>query len=404
MNSFRVLFFIKKTKLRKNGEAPICMRVTLNGERAEVLIKRTVNPQKWNAQKEYATGNDKATQELNYYIDSSRAKVLAIQREMLMEREPISAKTIIDRFFGRNYNDEQKTLIELYTDHNKDIRSMIGKGYAEVTVNRFDSSLIKLKDFLQHQYETTDITFAHMDNMFIRKFDVYLRSKCGLHHNTVLKHMKNLKKIYRIAQANGWVKRDAFFGYLFKEQETVIEFLTKDEILRIIEAKFESPQLDLVRDIFLFCCFTGLAYIDAKTLRPQHIVTDDEGQLWIKKKRQKTGSPCSVELVTFAVKILEKYKEHPVCVSQNVCLPVYSNIVMNGYLNDIAKLCGIEKPITTHIARHSCATSVLLANKVSIENVSKILGHKSVKMTQRYAKVLDASIKSDMRKVEEAFS
>lgn len=144
--------------------------------------------------------------------------------------------------------------------------------------------------------------------------------------------MKNLKKVYRIAQANGWTKRDAFFGYSFKEQETEVEYLTKEEIRKIMDADFEMPQLKLVRDIFLFTCFTGLAYIDAKTLKPEHIITDDDGKLWIRKKRQKTGSLFSVELITPAVKILEKYKNHPTCVSNGICLPVYSNIVMNGYL------------------------------------------------------------------------
>lgn len=308
------------------------MRITINGERAEAMTRRSVDPSKWSAGRECATGNDKLAKELNHFIDSVRARVLTIQREMNIEREPISAKVIIDRLFGRDSTEEHKMLIELYSDHNKDIRAMIGNGYAEVTVNRFDASLAKLRDFIQRQYNMKDISFMRVDNMFIRKFDVYLRSECSLHHNTVLKHMKNLKKVYRIAQANGWTKRDAFFGYSFKEQETEVEYLTKEEIRKIMDADFEMPQLKLVRDIFLFTCFTGLAYIDAKTLKPEHIITDDDGKLWIRKKRQKTGSLFSVELITPAVKILEKYKNHPTCVSNGICLPVYSNIVMNGYL------------------------------------------------------------------------
>ncbi|MDL2282128.1 site-specific integrase [Parabacteroides sp. OttesenSCG-928-G06] len=397
-----VLFFIKKTKLLKNGEASICMRITVNSERTEIMIKRSVNPKKWNQAKECATANDHAGRELNNFIEVYRTKVYKIFRQLEMDGREITARAISDILQGREDPDKPKTLVEIFSEHNTQVHSLVGVDYAEVTAKKFDTSLLRLKEYLAYQYKAEDIKIAEVDNQFVRNYDLFLKTQCGCHHNSALKHLKNLKKIIRIAMANGWVQKDPFFGIKFTEQETHVEFLTKEELTTLINMEFKVPQHNQVRDIFVFCTFTGLAFADVKTLKPEHIKEDNDGQLWIRKPRQKTGVMCNIPLIPPAIKLIEKYKDHPHCVVNEVVLPVFSNICMNDYLRDIAKLCGFTKPLTCHIARHTAATVVFLANKVSMENVAKILGHKNTKMTQRYAKVLDDSIKRDMENVVKA--
>lgn len=399
-----VLFFVKKTKLLKNGEAPVCMRITVDARRAELMIKRSVTPNKWNQKKECATGTDYAGRELNHFIEVCRTKVFKIFRQLEMDGRPITARTIVDIMQGREDPDKQKTLVEIFSEHNVQVHSLVGVDFAEVTAKKFDTSLLRLKEYLAHQFSTEDIAVTDVDNQFIRNYDLFLKTHCGCHHNSALKHLKNLKKIVRIAMANGWVQKDPFFGIRFTEQETHVEFLTKEELNTLIRTEFKIPQHNQVRDIFYFCTLTGLAFADVKTLKPEHIIADNDGTLWIRKPRQKTGVMCNVPLIPPAVALMEKYKDHPHCSINRVVMPVFSNIVMNDYLRDIAKLCNFTKPLTCHIARHTAASIVFLANNVSLENVAKILGHKNTKMTQRYAKVLDISIKRDMENVAASFA
>lgn len=399
-NSLDVLFFTKKTKLLKNGEAPICARITVNSERSELMIKRSVAVNKWNQNKECATGTDTTSRELNYFIEMFRNKVYQVSRQLESEKRTVSARTISDILLGREDPEKPKTLIEIFTEHNKDVHSLIGVDFAECTAKKFDTSLLRLKEYIAYQYKKNDIPISKIDNQFVKQYDVFLKTNCNCHHNSALKHLKNLKKIVRIALANDWIRKDPFFGISFTEQETHIEFLSKEELAILVNTKFKVPQHNQVRDIFIFCCYTGLAFADVKTLKTKHITTDNDGSLWIRKLRQKTGVMCNIPLLSSAIKLIEQYKDHPLCITKDVVLPVFSNICMNDYLRDIAKLCNITKPLTCHVSRHTAATTVLLANGVSIENVAKILGHKNIKMTQRYAKVLDSSIKRDMKNVE----
>ena len=399
-----VLFFIKKSKLLKNGEAPICMRMTVNAERAEIMIKRSVLPNKWNRAKECTTSNDHTSREINHFIEVCRARVFKIFRQLEMDGREITARTISDILQGREDPEKPKTLVEIYTKHNEQVHSLVGIDYAEVTARKFDTSLLRLKEYMAHKYKVEDIAIAKVDYQFVVDFDVFLKTHCSCHHNSALKHLKNLKKIVRIAMANGWVQKDPFFGIKFTEEETHIEHLSKEELSILINTEFKISQHNQVRDIFVFCCYSGLAFADVKTLKPEHIKTDNDGALWIRKPRQKTGVMCNIPLITPAIKLIEKYNDHPHCITKGVVLPVFSNICMNDYLRDIANLCDFTKPLTCHIARHTCATVVLLANRVTMENTAKILGHKSTKMTERYAKVLDCSIKRDMADVEKAMN
>ena len=195
-----------------------------------------------------------------------------------------------------------------------------------------------------------------------------------------------------------------------EQDETDPVFLTNNELQAIMNREFDIPRLELVKDIFLFACFTGLAFADVSTLRPEHLEQDNNGDWWIRKgrvkleRRRKSSSIANVPLLPVPLAILKKYESHPTCLKQGTCLPVVCNQKANSYLKEIADFCGIKKNLTTHAARHSYATSVCLANGVSIENVAKMLGHSNIKMTQHYARVLDSSILRDMNNVKNVMS
>lgn len=400
-STFNVNFLLRKHKMLKNGEAPICMRITVNCRTVDISIKRSVAVEYWNQTRECCTSTGKVGKELNRYIDTMKAKVLQIHRELEIDGVRITADAIRDKLYGRD--ESQKTLIEVYTEHNKRCRALIGKDFSASTVEKFDTSLNTLKTFIKHSTKKNDILLKEVSRVFIQDFEFFLKAERNMQHNSALKHLKNLKKIVRIALANEWVKKDPFVGIQFKHDKIDVDFLSQEELDRIKNKEFSIKRLEVVRDIFLFCTYTGLAFIDVKQLDSSHLIADSNGALWIRKPRQKTGNMCNIPVIQPAKTILEKYKEHPECLKKNVLLPVLSNQKTNAYLKEIADLCGITKKMSSHVARHTAATTVFLANNVSIENVAKILGHSSTKMTQHYAKVLDSSILRDMQSVEAKF-
>ena len=401
-NTLSVLFIIKKAKLLKNGEAPICMRITVNKRVAEVMIKRSIPIDLWNQKKECSKGKDRVATELNHYINTVRAKVLQIHRELEIDNKPITADIIKDCFYGRDK--VQRSLLEVYAEHNEKCRALIGKEYTESTVTKFDTSINRLKEYIRSCYHRDDIMLAELDGQFIRNFDFWLKTEKHCQNNSALKHLKNLKKVVRIALANDWIKKDPFYGIHFKQEEINVEFLSREELDILMNKEFAIKRLEQVRDIFVFCCFTALAFVDVQQLSREHLIKDNNGALWIRKARQKTNQMCNIPVLSIPQRILRKYEDNAECIKKGVLLPVISNQRMNAYLKEIADLCGITKRLTTHVARHTAATVVFLANDVSMENVSKILGHSNIRMTQHYAKVLDSSIMRDMFNVEKNFS
>ena len=381
-NTLSVLFIIKKAKLLKNGEAPICMRITVNKRVAEVMIKRSIPIDLWNQKKECSKGKDRVAAELNHYINTVRAKVLQIHRELEIDNKPITADIIKDCFYGRDK--VQRSLLEVYAEHNEKCRALIGKEYTESTVTKFDTSINRLKEYIRSNYHRDDIMLAELDGQFIRDFDFWLKTDKHCQNNSALKHLKNLKKVIRIALANDWIKKDPFYGIHFKQDEVNVEFLSREELDILMNKEFTIKRLEQVRDVFVFCCFTALAFVDVQQLSREHLIKDNNGALWIRKARQKTNQMCNVPVLSIPQRILRKYEDNAECIKKGVLLPVISNQRMNAYLKEIADVCGIAKRLTTHVARHTAATVVFLANDVSMENVSKILGHSNIRMTQHY--------------------
>ena len=404
-NSFNVLFFIKKAKLLKNGEASVCMRITVNGARVENNIRKSIEPALWNQAKECAKGKSRKSCDLNAYIENARIRLHQIFNELENEGLPIHARLLQEKFFGQDKVPEAvRTLIGTMQEHNDQCRELIGKDYALITVRRYESCKRYLAELIRLKYDKEDLPLSEVNGELVRAFEFYLKTEKSCQQNTVIRYMKCLKKITNLALTNEWIPKDPFIGIKFHEKEVIREFLTMDELLIIYHKNFSLERIIVVRDVFIFAAFTGLAFIDVQQLAPEHIVQDNNSNYWIRKPRQKTKNMCNIPLLGIPLEILRKYADHPACQKRNRLLPVPCNQKMNSYLKEIADLCMIKKNLTTHTARHSYATSVCLANGVSIENVAKMLGHSNIKMTQHYARVLDSSILKDMMNVKSAIS
>ena len=379
--SFSVLFFIKKGKLLKNGEAPVCMRITVNGCMVDISIKRSCPVNLWNQAKENSKGKDRMSVELNHYLEITRSRIHQIYRELETSDKVITVDLVRKLYYG--VDEESKTLLQVFREHNEQSRKLIGKDFVSKTVQRYETTTRYLEEFIKKEYQLSDIALNNLEANFISKFDAFLKIEKGCAQNSAITRLKNLKKIIRIALENDWIKKDPFAYYRFKLEETDPEFLTMDEIKIILAKEFTIKRVEQVRDVFVFCIFTALSYIDVCELTKENIRTSFDGNLWIMTKRHKTNVASNIRLLEIPKAILEKYKDN---LPNGMILPIISNQKVNDYLKEIATICNINKNLTFHVARHSCATSVLIANGVPIETVSKILGHTNIRTTQIYAR------------------
>ena len=295
-------------------------------------------------------------------------------------------------------------LLDVFREHNDRCHKLAGNGISPATVERYETSYKHTANFIHDNFGKEDIPITDVDHKFITDYEFWLRTERKCNHNSATKYLKNFKKIIRIALANDYISKDPFVNIRFKLEEVERDFLEDHEINAIIEKPIAIQRLAQVRDVFVFSIFTGLAFSDLKGLKQEHLVRDNNGDMWIRKARQKTKNMCNIPLLDPALQILKKYKDHPECVTKGVLLPMLCNQKYNAYLKELAVICGITKEISTHTGRHSFATSVALANGVSIENVAKMLGHSNTNMTRHYAKVLDKSIKRDMALVNGKFA
>jgi len=389
-----ILFYIKSSKSAKNGLIPIYLRITINGVRIELSTSKFIDPVKWNSVSGKVKGTSEETRTLNSYLELMKSKVYETEREMVTKNIEITAQSFKNRYLG--IEEKQRTLISIFQLHNDNLQMLIGKDFAENTYKRYLTSLSHTKEFLKYKFNLNDISIHRIDLAFINDYDFYLRTVKKCNNNSTIKYIRNFGKIVKQCYANGWIERDPFLGYKGKVKKTDRVYLTEDEIQFIVDKSFATQRLSLVRDIFIFSCFTGLAYVDVKNLTPSHLVIGIDGVKWIYKNRQKTEVESRIPLLPIPEQILKKYENNPAANNTETLLPVLSNQKMNAYLKEIADLCGINKELTFHIARHTFATSVTLANCVSIESVSKMLGHKNIRTTQHYAKILDKKVSDDM--------
>ncbi|WP_162127509.1 site-specific integrase [Flavobacterium phycosphaerae] len=395
-------FYAKSTKMNADGKLPIYIRLTVDGQRMEFSTKKFIDKSKWSPELAKMKGQNEEARSINSYLDMMRSKVLGAEMTLLHKEEPVTVENVKSIISGIYKN--HRTLVKVFEDHNNKMRELVGKQYAWGTLQRFEVTLNHLQNFLSWKSNDDDIALIKIDHAFITEFEFYLRSVKNCANNTAVKYVRNLRKIVNICLNNDWLEKDPFSKYEGKVYEVDKEFLTEDELKKIYSKKFMNTRLEQVRDIFIFCCFTGLAYIDVQQLKRDHLGIGIDGNRWIFKNRQKTDTSSKIPLLPVAEELIKKYEEHPKCINEDRILPVLSNQKMNSYLKEIGDVCGINKEITFHMARHTFATSVTLTNGVPIESVSKMLGHRSLRTTQHYAKIVDKRVSDDMAILKEKLS
>lgn len=395
--SLGVFFYLKKPKNYLEGSVPVYIRITVNGSRSEISVKQQADPLSWNANAGRASGKTDQAKSLNQLLDILQRKVYDARKLLLDSDQPVTAENIKIILTGKEINRDKHLLIEIFKKHNEQMKALVGREFAAGTLERYTTSLKHTVDFLEWKYKLSDIDVKKIDHSFIEEYEFYLRSVRKCNNNSAVKYIKNFGKIIRICMANGWLEKNPFANYKSKVKEVKRVFLNEEEIKMLLVKKFTIERLSLVRDIFLFSCFTGLAYVDVKKLTRMNITTGIDGEKWIHTNRQKTETASNIPLLPIAEQIISKYKDNPLCAADDRLLPVLSNQKMNAYLKEMADLTGINKELTFHIARHTFATTVTLTHGVPIESVSKMLGHKNLRTTQHYAKILDRKVSEDMK-------
>ena len=400
--SVSILFYIKRAKTNNLGVCPIYTRVTVNAKRFEFSTNKYINPDKWSSEGNKVKGTTEEARTINSHLDYLKNQVLEAEKKLFKKDINITSENLKNELFG--LSETKRMLIPIFQDHNNKIKELIGKEYAPGTLERYTTSLKHTIEFLQWKCNVSDIDITKIDHAFIADYEFWLRSVRNCANNTAVKYIKNFNKIIKICLANDWLDKDPFVNYKSKVKEVERVYLTENEIQSIIEKEFKTERLSLVRDIFLFSCFTGLAYIDVKNLTKSHISFGIDGEKWIFTHRQKTESASKIPILPVTQMIIDKYENNPECLNEDKLLPILSNQKMNAYLKEIAGVCEIEKELTFHIARHTFATTVTLTNGVPIESVSKMLGHKNLRTTQHYAKILDKKVSEDMKILRNKFN
>ncbi len=399
--SVSILFYIKRAKVNNLGVCPIYTRVTINAKRFEFSTNKSINSDKWSSEGSKVKGTSEEARTINSHLDYLKNQVLEAEKRLFKKDIKITSENLKNELFG--LTETKRMLVPIFQDHNNKIKELVGKEYAPGTLERYTTSLKHTIEFMQWKYNISDIDITKIDHAFVTDYEFWLRSVRNCANNTAVKYLKNFNKIIKLCLANDWLDKNPFANYKSKVKEVERVYLTEEEIQSIIEKDFKTERLSLVRDIFLFSCFTGLAYIDVKNLTKSHISYGIDGEKWIFTHRQKTESASKIPILPVTQMLIDKYENHPQCNNEGKLLPILSNQKMNAYLKEIAAVCEIEKELTFHIARHTFATTVTLTNGVPIESVSKMLGHKNLRTTQHYAKVLDRKVSEDMKLLKDKF-
>jgi len=403
-NTFGIQFIIRNDKL-KNGKAPIYARITVNGDIAHFALKQWIDPNSWDIRKGGGKGKAESTKAINNGLEEVRMALGNCYRQMQLKGKHITPKTIKDKFLGTDI-EEPNTLASLVEYHNEQAKHNLQAS----TLKHYFVTQRYLIKFVEESYRKRSILLKDINFKFIADFDTYLRAHKPVGHqkpinnNGVMKHMVRLQKMINLAIKLEWMSNDPFRNYKIKIHKVDKDFLNLAELQAIEEKEFSIERLQIVKDLFVFCCYTGLAYVDLLNLTDKHIVQGTDNELWIKTHRQKTNIPVNTPILPKAVQIMEKYLNHHRSAKLDQLFPVFTNQKVNSYLKEIADLCGIKKNLSFHIARHTFATTVTLSNGVPIETVSKMLGHTKISTTQIYARVVERKISDDMALLRERLS
>ena len=390
---FRVVFYLRSNYVNKEGKTSVMLRIYLNNERLSLgSTGISVKSSQWDKEKERIKGRTTEALNTNLQLDNIASGLQSIFRRIEMS-DVVSLERIKSEFLGKK--EEIDTLMQLFEKHNGDVAKQVGVSVGKATLQKYNVCKRHFSEFLEKQYKRSDLKLTELTYVVIREFDLYLRTEVGQNPNTATKTMKTFKTITLLGQKMGVLWHDPFMNHRFHIEPVNRGFLTDEEILLIAHKQINIPRLELIRDIFIFSCFTGLAYIDVSNLTPDHIVTLGDKQ-WIMTQRQKTSVETNVLLLDIPKAIIAKYGGKTY--RNGKLFPMLTNQKTNSYLKEIADICGIKKNLTFHLARHTFAT-MSLSKGVPMESVSKMLGHTNIRTTQIYARITNKKIEHDMEEL-----
>lgn len=401
-STFAVIFIIQKGKIREDGTVPIVARITVNGEMVHFATRMYIHPDHWQPKDYRTAGKTKEEKQINEMLGELRVLIRRKYDEMLRREEVITAGKLKNAITGLDQN--ATTLLQVCDRFIEDYTDLLKtEQCCRETYLRYKLTRNRLAEFMQARYRLPDMAVKELHPRFAIDFDRWLRMNYRLTNNSTMKLMRQLKTMLHVGYLNGWSKNDPLAGYKLHFEKVDRGYLTDEELDRLANKVFAMKRLEVIRDLFLFSLFTGLAFSDIKQLKREHIVTDMNGMQWIRKARQKTSNICNIPLMSAAREIMDLYKEHPYCQTHDVLFPVLSNQKMNAYLKEVADICGITKHLSMHTARHTFGT-LTLAGGATIDNVAKMLGHSDTNMPHHYARILDSSIMRDMQIVEKSMA
>ena len=386
----KVLFFMKSEKQKKDGSVPVYCRITIDGKEARFGMKKYIDPKLWNITEGKANGKSAESSEINALLEKTKAGIHKIYRDVQERENAVSAEKVKNIFLG--IDSKQYMLLKAFDEHVEEKFNLIGKRIVKSTYHRYYYLRVRLSEFLTEKYHLSDIPLREINYQFIRDFEIYLLTVRGNKQSTIAQYLINLKKVVELAYKNEWIFRNPFINYKIEDEKSERGYLTQREVEILMNWKLDR-KLELTRDVFIFCCFTGLSYIDVFKLNKEQIHLYIDSQQWIMGKREKTDIDYFIPMMEIPKKILEKYKSH--IFKNGKLLPVKGSLTVNRHLKEIAEICGIKKHLTFHLSRHTFAT-LTMSKGVSLESVSKMLGHKNIQTTQIYAKMTTEKVGRDM--------
>lgn len=390
-SNFNIRFYLRTNHVNKDGTCAIMVRVTVNSERVVFSTKLSADPDKWDAKANRVYGKSKSDRELNRTLDDMSSSIRSHYYELERYEASVTAEKVRNSFLGITARTE--SLMQLFREYMDECASLAGISKSKATVQKYDRCYRRVQEFLKAKYNLSDIPLVEIGHKFITDLECYLRTVSQCNENTTAKFLQTFKMIIIRARNNGYIKGDPFSNYRIRLKRVDRGYLTEEELSAIMGKEFATKRLSQVRDVFIFSCYTGLAYIDIKELTADNIRTSFDGNQWIMTHRHKTETPVNVPLLDIPKQLVTKYQG---TTKDGKLLPVLSNQKMNAYLKEIATLCGIDKNITFHLARHTFATTITLSQGVPIESVSKMLGHTNIQTTQIYARITNDKISRDM--------
>lgn len=395
-----ILFWIKKNRL-KGGKAPIYARIKIDGVRAEFATDQETLVGEWDSKAQFVKQNSPDASEINPALVDFKNKLLQCKSLLEYKSLPLTLENIRNEFNGTG--EKPRMLLEIVRQYVDDVKMLIGKDYVMASWWKYKATQKLVASFIQWKFRRQDIPLDSIKRSFITDFEFYLKTEKNINPSTNPKYIKSLRKIIKQCVINEWLTRDPFVGYQLKIRTAERGYLTKHEVQLLHEKEFDIDRLTLVKDLFLFSCYTSLSYIDIFNLSKDNIAIGIDGKKWIFTHRQKTNTSSRIPLLLPALEILQKYSNNPFVINSSKLLPIASNQKVNSYLKEIADCCGIKKKLTFHMARHTFATTITLSNGVPIESVSKMMGHTKIQTTQIYAKVLDEKVSNDMSRLWDKF-